>query len=203
MQVTFTIMKTRHYTQGMSQIIHVKGDSNMFTVEVVVKEIKGVEKRIKGFFGVGRLVSAPPELRTAGTHQVLSGKGFSLACDAGKDEAGNKKTEYFSLKVWDKTAANFAKYAVKGQELQIFGRIDTESYEDRTTKEEKTREVLVVDRFELGRKPKSSEAGNQPQTEQKPETTNATRNAPVQAATPEMAPEVENDNGFDDEDIPF
>jgi single-strand DNA-binding protein len=64
---------------------------------------------------------------------------------------GQKKdeTDWFNLKIWGKTAQIAADYVRKGSLIGISGRLTIEKWTDRTSGEERSKPVVVVDRLEL------------------------------------------------------
>ena len=64
---------------------------------------------------------------------------------------GQKKDEidWFNLKIWGKTAQIAADYVRKGSLIGISGRLTIEKWTDRTSGEERSKPVVVVDRLEL------------------------------------------------------
>jgi len=126
---------------------------NMYSIVTVVREVKGNKREEKMLFGTGRLTSDPPAIQEVkGGYKVLRGRGFSIAFSNGKD----KPATFFPLVFWGKNAENMEKLGFKGQLIEVAGRIETQSYtaQDGT---QKTREVLVVEKFECKQYKKQSE----------------------------------------------
>jgi len=99
-----------------------------------------------------------------------------------KTESGEQREEvlFVDCEAWGKTAETLAKYVGKGAPLYVEGRLRLDQWEDKTTKEKKSRMKVVVEQFQfLG----SKEGGAQ---------------APVQAAP--KAPGAQQNL---DEDVPF
>jgi single-strand DNA-binding protein len=93
-----------------------------------------------------------PELRTtAGGMTVAS---FSLAtADRQKDAQGNwtDKTEWHNLVAFGRTAEIIRDYVKKGSQIYVEGKIQTRSWDDKTSGEKKYRtEILVNDLTLLG-----------------------------------------------------
>jgi single-strand DNA-binding protein len=108
---------------------------------------KGVNK----VFLLGN-VGKDPEIRTtAGGMNVAS---FSLAtADRAKDAQGNwvDKAEWHNLVCFDKLAGIVQNYVKKGSQILIEGKIQTRSWDDKTSGEKKYRtEILVNDLTLLG-----------------------------------------------------
>lgn len=99
-----------------------------------------------------------PELRSLPTGNKVT--QFSLATNrVYKDQQGNKKeqTEFHNIVVFGRQAETSAQYLKKGQGVMIEGRIQTRSWDDKTTGEKKYRTEIVADAVQFG--PKS---GGQP-----------------------------------------
>ena len=116
---------------------------------------KGVNK----VFLLGN-VGKDPEIRsTAGGMTVAS---FSLAtADRQKDAQGNwaDKTEWHNIVCFQRTAEVVRDYVRKGTQLFIEGKIQTRSWDDKTSGEKKYKtEILCNELTLLGGKP-SGEAG--------------------------------------------
>ena len=148
---------------------------------------KGVNK----VFLLGN-VGKDPEIRsTAGGMTVAS---FSLAtADRQKDAQGNwaDKTEWHNLVAFQRTAEVVRDYVKKGTQLFIEGKIQTRSWDDKTSGEKKYKtEILVNELTLLGGKPggASSESGSYSRSSSTPQT----------ATTPDYG-----DSGITDDDIPF
>jgi len=102
-----------------------------------------------------------PELRTtAGGMTVAS---FSLAtADRQKDQQGNwtDKTEWHNLVAFGRTAEIIRDYVKKGSQIYVEGKIQTRSWDDKTSGEKKYRtEILVNDLTLLGGGSGRSEGG--------------------------------------------
>jgi single-strand DNA-binding protein len=151
---------------------------------------KGVNK----VFLLGN-VGKDPEIRsTAGGMTVAS---FSLAtADRAKDAQGNwaDKTEWHNLVCFQRTAEVVRDYVKKGSQIFIEGKIQTRSWDDKTSGEKKYKTEILVNELTLlggkggggseggGSKPASSSSYDQRQP----------------ATTPDFG-----DSGITDDDIPF
>jgi single-strand DNA-binding protein len=85
---------------------------------------------------------------------------FSLATNrVYKDANGAKQeqVEYHNIVVFGRQAETSAQYLKKGQGVMIEGRIQTRSWDDKTTGEKKYRTEIVADAVQFG--PKSGGAG--------------------------------------------
>lgn len=59
------------------------------------------------------------------------------------------KPEWFNLEIWGKTAQVAADYVRKGSLIYVEGRMKTERWNDKTTGQERSKPVVVVNRLEL------------------------------------------------------
>ena len=57
--------------------------------------------------------------------------------------------EWFNLEIWGKQAQVAADYVRKGSQIAVTGRVKTERWTDKTTGQERSKPVVVVDRLEL------------------------------------------------------
>ena len=90
-------------------------------------------------------VGKDPEIRaTPGGTMVAS---FSLATtDRTKDQSGNwtDRTEWHSLVAFQRTAEIIRDYVKKGSKLYVEGKIQTRSWDDKTSGEKKYRTEIIV-----------------------------------------------------------
>jgi single-strand DNA-binding protein len=151
---------------------------------------KGVNK----VFLLGN-VGKDPEIRsTAGGMTVAS---FSLAtADRQKDAQGNwaDKTEWHNIVCFQRTAEVVRDYVKKGSQLLIEGKIQTRSWDDKTSGEKKYKtEILCNELTLLGGK---SDGGGATSGYSKSSTASFDQRSP--ASQPDYA-----DVGITDDDIPF
>lgn len=87
-----------------------------------------------------------PELRVTPKGTAIC--QFSLAINRKfRDEAGADREEvtYVDIEAWGKTGENIAKYVTKGRPLFVEGRLRLDQWEDKTTKEKRSRMKVVCD----------------------------------------------------------
>lgn len=60
-----------------------------------------------------------------------------------KNKEGNYDSDFIIIKAWDKKCEYLAQYAKKGAKVEIIGRMETGSYEDKDGKRVNTTEVVV------------------------------------------------------------
>lgn len=90
-----------------------------------------------------------PESRAAGKSTVVA---FSLAVNRKwKNEAGVEQEEvtYADIEAWGKQGETIAKYVTKGRPLFVEGRLKLDSWEDRTTKEKRSKMKIVLENFQF------------------------------------------------------
>lgn len=129
-----------------------------------------------------------PELRVTpkGTAICM----FSLAINRTyKDDSGEREeVTYVDCEAWGKLGENIAKYMTKGRPIYVSGRLRLDQWEDKITKEKRSRMKVVVEQFQFLGSPKESPANQ-----------NAERYQPPAAKPATSAPPQENL----DEDVPF
>jgi single-strand DNA-binding protein len=157
---------------------------------------KGVNK----VFLLGN-VGKDPEIRTtAGGMTVAS---FSLAtADRAKDQQGNwaDKTEWHNLVCFQRTAEIVRDYVKKGSQIFVEGKIQTRSWDDKTSGEKKYKtEILVNDLSLLGGRGEGGGGGERSSSSGGYSKSNtAPYGGGAAASQPDYA-----DQGITDEDIPF
>ena len=140
-----------------------------------------------------------PELRVTPKGTAIC--QFSLAVNRKfRDEAGADREEvtYVDIEAWGKSGENIAKYCTKGRPLFVEGRLRLDQWEDKTTKEKRSRMKVVCDNFQFlgsgraeGGAPGGEGGGEQPRY-----------NAPAaRPGAPRPAAPAAQENL--DEDVPF
>ena len=90
--------------------------------------------------------------------QTPNGKNvcaFTLAVDRRGKEAG---ADFIDCVAWEKTAEFLSRYFQKGQQMNICGRLQTRSYEDKEGKKRKATEIVVEEVGFCGKAEKSGMA---------------------------------------------
>lgn len=128
-----------------------------------------------------------PELRVTPKGTAIC--QFSLAINRKfKDESGGERDEvtYVDVEAWGKTGETIAKYSTKGKPLFVEGRLKLEQWEDKNTREKRSRMKVVCENFQfLGSRDDRAAAPSEPQ----------------RAPAPRPAPAPTQGNL--DEDVPF
>jgi single-strand DNA-binding protein len=142
-------------------------------------------------------VGKDPEMRaTAGGTQVAN---FTLAtADRAKDAQGNwaDKTEWHNLVAFNRTAEIVRDYVKKGTQLYIEGKIQTRSWDDKTSGEKKYRTEILVNELTLLGSKSDGASGSSGSSYTKSNTASYDQRKP--ATEPDYA-----DTGITDDDIPF
>jgi len=133
-----------------------------------------------------------PELRSLPTGiKVCS---FSVATNRvwkDKNGARQESADYHNVVVFGRQAETVAQYMKKGSSILVEGRIQTRSWEDKTSGEKKYRTEIVADRTQFGPKSGASGAGG-------------SNEASKSATNPEETDAIEYpEEDINPEDIPF
>jgi single-strand DNA-binding protein len=127
-----------------------------------------------------------PEMRTTPSGQTMA--KFSVATTRKwKDRDGNRQeaTEWHNVVCWGRQAEVAGQYLVKGKQIYLEGRLQTDSWEDKETGKKMYRTEVVCENFQmLGSRGDSGAGGSSP------------RSAPA-------ADSGGFDAGAEDDDIPF
>lgn len=101
---------------------------------------------------IGRL-GKDPEMKyfDSGTVQTT----LTLAVDRIMGEGKQKKTDWFDVKAWAKTAEVLGEYAKKGKQIAVQGHLEKEEWTDKETEQKRSRIWVVADRVQLLGDPKS------------------------------------------------
>lgn len=100
-------------------------------------------------FLIGNL-GRDPELRSIPSGQSVA--TFSLATTRRwKDRDGNRQeeTEWHNIVCWGRQAEVAGQYLQKGRQIHVEGRIQTRSWDDRTSGEKKYRTEIICDNFQM------------------------------------------------------
>lgn len=116
----------------------------MYSVEKVIRNIKGQDVEVRFFAGDGRLSTDPPEIKIIKGYKILSSYNFSLAIYWNSNQG--KKTVYFPLIVWDKNAELMSRLAFKWQRIIIHGRLETKKYINKKG-EKVSKDYIIVEKF--------------------------------------------------------
>lgn len=148
-------------------------------------------------FLFGNLTRDPEMKSLPNGNKVTS---FSIATNrVYKDAQGAKQeqVEYHNIVVFGRQAETSAQYLKRGQGVMIEGRIQTRSWDDKTTGEKKYRTEVIADSVQFGPKSGGSSAGS---TDGSYSATNAT---PIATAIPDLDTIDYGDSNVNVDDIPF
>ncbi len=140
-----------------------------------------------------------PELRVTPKGTAIC--TFSLAVNRKfKDESGGEREEvtYVDIEAWGKAGENISKYCTKGRPLFVEGRLRLDQWEDKNTKEKRSRMKVVCENFQFlgsGGGARSENGGGEGGE-------GRTYNAPApRSAAPSRPAPAQQENL--DEDVPF
>lgn len=138
-----------------------------------------------------------PELRVTPKGTAIC--TFSIAVNRKfKDDSGGEREEvtYVDIEAWGKSGENISKYVTKGRPLFVEGRLRLDQWEDKNTKEKRSRMKVVLENFQFlgGGRGEGGEGGGEPRSFA-PRASSGGGSAPRQSAP---APQENLD-----EDVPF
>lgn len=138
-----------------------------------------------------------PELRVTPKGTAIC--TFSIAVNRKfKDDSGGEREEvtYIDIEAWGKSGENISKYCTKGRPLFVEGRLRLDQWEDKTTKEKRSRMKVVLENFQFlgGGRGEGAPGGGGEGGE-------ARSYAPRAGAAPKPAAPAAQENL--DEDVPF
>jgi single-strand DNA-binding protein len=91
-----------------------------------------------------------PELRVTPKGTAIC--TFSIAINRKfKDESGGEREEvtYVDIEAWGKSGETIAKYVTKGRPIFVEGRLRLDQWEDKNTKEKRSRMKVVLETFQF------------------------------------------------------
>jgi single-strand DNA-binding protein len=128
---------------------------------------------------------------------------FSLAINRQfKMESGESREEviYVDIEAWGKQGETIAKYCTKGRPLYVEGRLRLDQWEDKNTKEKRSRMKVVLEQFQfLGDGRGAGAGGGAPGGEPSFSNSPERHSPPSRPASASQTPVKENL----DEDVPF
>ncbi|MBI2517404.1 MAG: single-stranded DNA-binding protein [Opitutae bacterium] len=144
-----------------------------------------------------------PELRVTPKGTAIC--TFSLAVNRKfRDESGADREEvtYVDIEAWGKAGENISKYCTKGRPLFVEGRLRLDQWEDKNTKEKRSRMKVVCENFQFlgsgrgdGAPAGGGEGGEGRSYSPAPRSTGQ-QSAPARPAAPAQQENL-------DEDVPF
>ena len=107
---------------------------------------------------MGRL-TRDPELRRTGSGLPVASFSVAVDRDFGKNENGEKETDFIDCVAWRNTAEYVSKYFTKGRMIVVSGRLQIRSWTDKDGNKRRTAEV-VADNVYFGDSKRDNEGGN-------------------------------------------
>lgn len=110
-----------------------------------------------------------------------------------KLESGESREEvtFLDVEAWGKQGETIAKYCTKGDPIYVEGRLRLDQWEDKDTKEKRSKIKIVLEQFQFLASAKGGKQGEQ--AEQAPDRTGPAKPAPKPAASGDAV----------EEDVPF
>lgn len=109
-------------------------------------------------FMMGRL-TRDPELRRTGSGIAVASFAIAVDRDFGKNESGEKETDFFDVVAWRQTGEFVSKYFTKGRMIVVEGKLQTRSWTDKDGNKRKSVEI-VADNCYFGDSKNSNTDGN-------------------------------------------
>ena len=91
---------------------------------------------------MGRL-TRDPELRRTGSGVAVASFSVAVDRDFGKNENGEKETDFIDCVAWRNTAEFVSKYATKGRMVVVSGRLQIRGWTDKDGNKRRTAEVVA------------------------------------------------------------
>ena len=91
---------------------------------------------------MGRL-TRDPELRRTGTGIAVASFSVAVERDFGKNENGEKETDFIDCVAWRNTAEYVSRYAAKGRLVVVSGRLQIRGWTDKDGNKRRTAEVVA------------------------------------------------------------
>ena len=106
---------------------------------------------------MGRL-TRDPELRRTGSGIAVTSFTVAVDRDFGKNENGEKETDFIDCVAWRQTGEFVSKYFTKGRMAVVSGRLQIRSWTDKEGNKRRTAEV-IADNVYFGDSKRDGEAG--------------------------------------------
>ena len=107
---------------------------------------------------MGRL-TRDPELRRTGNGIAVASFSVAVERDFGKNENGEKETDFIDCVAWRQTGEFVSKYFTKGSMIVVSGRLQIRSWTDKEGNKRRSAEV-VADNVYFGESKRSSEGNS-------------------------------------------
>ena len=106
---------------------------------------------------MGRL-TRDPELRRTGSGVAVTSFSLAVDRDFGKNENGEKETDFIDCVAWRQTGEFVSKYFAKGRMAVVSGRLQIRNWTDKDGNKRRTAEV-IADNVYFGDSKREGEAG--------------------------------------------
>ena len=107
---------------------------------------------------MGRL-TRDPELRRTGSGVAVASFSVAVDRDFGRNENGEKETDFIDCVAWRQTGEFVSKYFTKGRMIVVSGRLQIRSWTDKDGNKRRTAEV-VADNCYFGDSKRDNDGGN-------------------------------------------
>ena len=107
---------------------------------------------------MGRL-TRDPELRRTGTGIAVTSFSLAVDRDFGKNESGERETDFIDCVAWRQTGEFVSKYFTKGRMAVVSGRLQIRSWTDKDGNKRRTAEV-VADNVYFGDSKRDGDSGS-------------------------------------------
>ena len=107
---------------------------------------------------MGRLVR-DPELRRTGSGIAVASFTVAVDRDFGKNESGERETDFIDCVAWRQTGEFVSKYFTKGSMAVVSGRLQIRGWTDKDGNKRRSAEV-VADNVYFGESKRGNEGGN-------------------------------------------
>ena len=114
---------------------------------------------------VGNLTRDPESRFTPNNHNVCN---FAVATNR-RLSKNKEEVAYFELEAWNQTASNIQNYCKKGCQVYIEARMKTEIWTDKTTGQNRSKQVFVVEEVKFLFKPEAQPAATPQQASTAPQ----------------------------------
>ena len=108
---------------------------------------------------MGRL-TRDPELRRTGSGVAVASFSVAVDRDFGRNENGEKETDFIDCVAWRNTAEFVSKYATKGRMVVVSGRLQIRSWTDKDGNKRRTAEVVADNVYFGDSKRDNNDGGN-------------------------------------------
>lgn len=141
-----------------------------------------------------------PELRHTPSGKVVSELGLAINRSWTNDQGQKQdETTFVDVSVWGRQAEVIQQYVTKGNPIYIEGRLQLDSWDDKTTGQKRSKMRVICESFQFLPTGKPSAGGaSSPQRSSQPSSPQA-----EQSGTPQGATAAPADDFQEDDEIPF